>query len=184
MPRGGGPKKTVYELVDPDNDERGLPRNAIYQRLNRIIAQHHPDLAECRFLILFHIDVKADKDNRLRLAWVQTMNEESALISGKDVKLTINKQFWIAPETLESDQDMVLDHECCHIRPDTNEEGEQKTDERGRKLYRMRGHEVEEFVEIIERHGYQRRNQLVRMVEAAGRNRPAATRPPGLLEEE
>ena len=52
-----------------------------------------------------------------------------------------------------------MDHELCHasVRCDKNS-GEPMVDERNRLIYRIRKHDIEEFADIVERHGTYKRD--------------------------
>lgn len=48
----------------------------------------------------------------------------------------------------------LLDHELCHAAPMLDDRTqEQVVDERGRKVWRMVKHDIEEFGAIVQRHG-------------------------------
>jgi hypothetical protein len=47
----------------------------------------------------------------------------------------------------------VIDHELCHAQVSMDSNGEPKTDENGRTVYRTRKHDIEEFKEVVARHG-------------------------------
>ena len=52
----------------------------------------------------------------------------------------------------------LIDHEMCHAAPVVNKEGKHKKDERDRYVWRMRDHDIEEFHEIVKRHGIWKRD--------------------------
>lgn len=53
----------------------------------------------------------------------------------------------------------LLDHELCHAEVKLDDRtSEPVHDERGRKVYRMRKHDIEEFSAVVERNGIYKRD--------------------------
>lgn len=71
-----------------------------------------------------------------------------------DFVILLNKEVWESPEFTEEKKRALVDHELCHAAPaEDKDTGEQKTDEKGRPVWRIRKHDIEEFRCIVERHG-------------------------------
>lgn len=65
----------------------------------------------------------------------------------------------------------LLDHELCHAAPSLDDETlDVKYDERGRPVWRVRKHNIEEFTEVVERHGLWKKD-LERFAEAIAKKR-------------
>lgn len=47
----------------------------------------------------------------------------------------------------------MIDHELCHCEVALDANGETKLDEQGRTCYRIRKHDIEEFKDVVSRHG-------------------------------
>jgi len=47
----------------------------------------------------------------------------------------------------------LLGHELCHCDVARDKHGEAKEDERGRPIWRIRRHDIEEFDDVVDRHG-------------------------------
>jgi hypothetical protein len=54
----------------------------------------------------------------------------------------------------------ILDHELCHAQVVEDEEGNTATDHDGRPKWRVRKHDLEEFREIVARHGIYKQDIL------------------------
>jgi hypothetical protein len=52
----------------------------------------------------------------------------------------------------------LIDHELSHAGIVLNKDGEPKYDERGRNIWRTRKHDIEEFRDVVERHGCYKRD--------------------------
>jgi hypothetical protein len=73
--------------------------------------------------------------------------------------ILLNRDWWLHPRTTEAQRDAVLDHECCHMAITFDKEtGEPLYDDRGRNVFRIRKHSIEEFTEIVDRHGIYKRD--------------------------
>jgi hypothetical protein len=70
-----------------------------------------------------------------------------------DIVILLNHEAWNSAEFSEKQMRALLDHELVHAEVAKNDDGEVKTDEQGRTCYRIRKHDIEEFTEIVHRHG-------------------------------
>lgn len=146
-------KAVPYRFIDPESDE-GKP---IYQRLHRILDANHEDVAPARFALVWHLSWKPDVDGRITLGMCRKVSDLDRELRGDyngfDFIILLNKKWWTDPLTTHAQRDALLDHECCHAAIQHDQAGEPQEDELGRKVYRVRGHDIEEFAEIIRRHG-------------------------------
>lgn len=63
----------------------------------------------------------------------------------------LNKEFW---DQFDDEKRLALmDHELCHAAAALDSEYAQKYDERGRRVWRVRKHDIEEFRDVVKRHG-------------------------------
>ena len=78
-----------------------------------------------------------------------------------DYVILLNFEVWHSQEFTKEKKIALLDHELCHTGQQLDREGEQKVDAKGRKVWRICAHEIEEFVGVIQRNGcYKRDLQL------------------------
>ena len=134
-----------YEVIDREAEPEP------WDLMERALADWHGDLTACRIVLLWVHGNKPDADNRLVLGKCHPVTEADRELHGYDRKISLNREAW---EVLTEAQRLALvDHELCHIAPQLDEDGEQKEDGHGKKLWRTVKHYIEEFVEIVERHG-------------------------------
>lgn len=137
------PKKVNIQLIGS-----GHP---LYQMLDDIIQQHHEHLVRARIGLCWHKGWRTDRDNHVTLGMARKANDLSRELSEYDFLILLSEEAW---ETLTEAQRLaLLDHELCHCAADLDADDKQKEDERGRLCWRMRNHDIEEFREIVARHG-------------------------------
>jgi hypothetical protein len=152
--RNGKPKKVTYELI-PRDDLIGAP---IYGLLESLIVEHHDELRHARVAIAWCTSWKADVDGRLTLGKCRKASDLDRELSAFDFVILLNRDFWQSTIVGSDQRIALLDHELCHARVALDEQGEPKEDERGRIVYRIRKHDIEEFTEIVERRGVYKRD--------------------------
>lgn len=120
------------EIWEADGDVRELASD--------IIAHHHPHLADANFVLLMRSPAAKSK-GKLTLGTAKKASpEHKALYTGEvDFIITLAGGEW--RDMTNRARRALLDHELCHCVGDS-EVG-----------WSLRGHDVEEFGEIIERHG-------------------------------
>ena len=146
-------RRCNYELLErPPRKSPGTVAGAIYILLDELIATVHKDLEPAKILIAWRIGYKADKDGKLILGQCRKASDVAKELQAHDFIILINRESWatFSPEQKRA----LLDHELCHAAPlmDDND-GTQKEDERGRKLWRIRKHDIEEFTDVVRRNG-------------------------------
>lgn len=142
------PKKVPYELIERPSPE--------YEIMDAIIASHHPHLKQAGIYLAWRKGWKASKDNHLILGTAQRASDLSRELAEHDFVICLNAEAWA---TFDAERRRALvDHELCHCTRDLDKNGVQKTDERGRLCWRMREHDIEEFTEIINRHGFYKKD--------------------------
>lgn len=149
-----GPKRVSYELIDK-NSVTGGP---MYKLLRDLVHEHHREVAEARIALAWCTSWRKDVDGRLPLGRCRKGSDLDRELAPFDFVVVLNKPFWTDPSTTEKALRAVLDHELCHcsVRLDKHDEPEQ--DAKGRIVYRIRKHDLEEFSEIAERYGCWKRD--------------------------
>lgn len=124
--------------------------HAVEQIAQRIVGEHHGHLIEARILYLFTDKPKQSKGQSV-LATASKLDAVKRWMTsdmdggddGYDFLLMFDSKAWAV---LEADQRRALvDHELCHCQKGINDDGSPK--------WWIRGHDVEEFAAVIERHG-------------------------------
>lgn len=154
----GKPKAVNFELIAPHTEP--------YLLLDEIIKAHHDELMEAGVVLAWRKALKSDVDGRLILGKCIKVSDMHKELVEYDFIILLNKEVWEDPEFTVEKKRALIDHELCHAAPAVDKEtDEQKTDSRGRLVWRIRKHDIEEFRGIVERHGCYK-NDLERFAEA------------------
>lgn len=124
-----------------------------YRLMEEIVAAHHPRLEGAKIAIAWKFGKRADADGRIWLGQMKKGNDLDRTMHGFDGVLLLNHEVWNSADFSEAQMRALIDHDLCHLDVVTDTNGEPKLDEEGRKVYRIRKHDVEEFLEIVARHG-------------------------------
>jgi hypothetical protein len=142
------PKTVKVKVIDrPTKPEPDTP----YEVLDRIVRDHHDGLSMAKIALVWLYDVKADKNANLCLGKARKASDLDREFSMFDIVIFLNYQVW--GELTPRQREALIDHECMHVTPTTDDQGEYKMDDRGRIVYRMRHHDIEEFRDVVKRHG-------------------------------
>ncbi|MCW8129609.1 MAG: hypothetical protein KIS92_04415 [Planctomycetota bacterium] len=97
---------------------------------------------------------KADKDGRQILGQCRRVTELDRQLHGFDFVILVHEIVLDNKETFGVKLlRALIDHELCHCSVSVDEDGQVKKDETGKPVYRIRKHDLEEFREIVKRHG-------------------------------
>lgn len=143
------PKKISYLLVKPDSTE-GV---TMYAMLNDLVEQFHEELTNARIAIAWNLAWKEDVDGRLTLGKCKKASDLDRELHAYDFVVMLNMEFWQDAATVDTQRVALLDHELTHASVKLDENGEPVRDQKDRVVYRIRKHDLEEFSEVIERHG-------------------------------
>lgn len=163
-------KRVSVKLVKADTAE-GKP---IFSLVARTIERHHDELTQARIAIAWNLAWKPDTDGVRTIGKVRKASDLDRELNGGewDFVILLCKEWW---ETCGKDaaerermRAALIDHELCHVTARLQPNGEPMIDERGRRIYRMRKHPIEEFPEVIHRHGLYKQ-MLVDAFNAAAR---------------
>ena len=147
--------------------------NEVESFVSRIRGAHHPELQEAKIAVLLS-DVTPVVGNRLVLGKMKKTSEEDRTLHGYDFKLILSAEIW--EDLSEKERCALIDHELTHGTVERvpayeisasgkrtkcrDEHGrviytdEVKIDEAtGRPKFKVKPHDVETFLEVIERHG-------------------------------
>jgi hypothetical protein len=147
----GKVKAINYSLIEDKDSEP-------YRILRDLVAQHHTDVAEANFAVAYRHGWKADKDGKLVLGKCQKASDLSRELADYDFIIILNSEVWNSPEFGHAEKVALMDHELSHAAVATDENGEAKQDDRGRLVYRVRKHDLEEFQAVVRRRGFYHRD--------------------------
>lgn len=122
-----------------------------YGYLDQLVKDHHHELADAKIAVAWMLDVKPDRDGHLTLGKCRKATDLDREFREFDFVVLLNSKAWTALEPKQ--RAALVDHECCHAAVATDKSGEVMLDERGRKCWRMRKHDIEEFTAVVKRHG-------------------------------
>lgn len=107
----------------------------------RLIPAHHDHLAEAKFEYLF-TDADVKKRGCRVLGKVRTTNDLLKYFSEADFIMIFPSVAW--KRLNEKQKPALVDHELCHCA---------KKEQKGEIIYFTRGHSIEEFSAVVDRHG-------------------------------
>jgi hypothetical protein len=149
-------KRVAYKLIDPKSDQG----KSMYARLRAELEQpHHEDIAQARVALAWCTSWKPDVDGRVTLGKCRKASDLDREFIQFDYVILLNQAWWFDLNVDDAMRDAVLDHELCHAAPALDlRTGDQVRDERGRLCWRIRKHDLEEFVGVAERRGTYKRD--------------------------
>lgn len=172
-------KRVNYVLVAKDTDE-GRP---MYKALNGLVEKFHEELTNARILLAWSTGWKADTDGRCVLGKCKKASDLDRELAPFDFVILLHRAWWQSATELQ--RTALLDHELTHATTRLDRDGEPMRDERGRVLYRMRKHDLEEFAEVALRWGLYKRDleQMARAIKSGPTQAsliepPKAAKPP------
>jgi hypothetical protein len=155
----GGPKVVNFQLIRDEKSEA-------YQILEEMLIENHEELEDVRVALAWRKALKGDVDGHLILGKCIKVSDLHKEFAAYDFIILLNQEIWQSPEFTEDKKKALIDHELCHAAPAMDKKtGAQKEDERGRLQWRIRKHDIEEFEEIVKRHGTYKKD-LERFAEA------------------
>ncbi len=142
-------KQVKVELIDPNMKPQLEP----YRLMAEIRKKYHPDTIDAKIALAYKLDTKPDADGHIILGTCHRASDLEKEFSEWDFVITLNKEIW-GDEKFDADKKKaLLDHELCHVAQAVDGDGEQGIDSRGRKVWRVRKHDIEEFQSVIAHHG-------------------------------
>jgi hypothetical protein len=144
-------KKINFELITDMNSEP-------YRVLAAVRKEHHSDLHKARIALAWRKGFKPDTDGHLVLGKCVKAPDLQRELVDWDFVILLNREVWMDQGWPIEKKRALLDHELCHAARAEDEYGAQKEDERGRLVWRIRKHDIEEFQEVVTRHGCYKRD--------------------------
>ena len=148
------PKKVAYELIDRAG-EVGRP---MYALLDELVDAHHDELAAAHIALAWNTAWKPDVDGRVTLGKCRKASDLDRELAEFDFVIILRRDFWQHAQVTALQRRALLDHELTHATVRLDKDGEPVIDERGRQVYRLRKHDIEEFGCIVARYGLYKRD--------------------------
>ena len=156
--RGFGKVKKVkvpnFELID----WQAKPKLEPYKLLDEVRKASHEDTKEAKIVLAYRKNWKSDVDGHLILGKCVKASELQRELVDWDFVILLNFEVWHSQEFDRAKKVALLDHEMCHTGQALDKDGEPKVDAKGRKVWRICRHEIEEFVGVIQRNGCYKRD--------------------------
>lgn len=149
MKKPKGQKAVSYLLIDRITESG----EQMYNLLDALVAEHHGDLTGARFALAWNTSWQPDVDGRVTLGKCKKASDLDRELAAYDFVIILREEFWKHPRVSDTQRTALLDHELMHAAVSYDERGETKFDERGRTVYRIRKHDIEEFGDIVQRYG-------------------------------
>lgn len=147
-------KVPSYKLIGRESDGD----KALYAMLNELVEKHHTHLTNARIVLAWNLAWKPDVDGRVTLGKCRKASDLDRELAPYDFVILLRRTFFEDADVPDSARKALLDHELCHAAVKLDQDLEPERDSRGRTIYRLRKHDVEEFSEIIRRHGCYKRD--------------------------
>jgi len=139
-------KPVNYILID----EKAEPE--AYEILDEA-RYEHGDVGEAKIGLAWRKNVTPNQDDQIELGKCTKVSDLQREFIEYDFIIVLNRAVWSSPQWDRAKKLALLDHELCHAAVSLDEDGEVKYNERGRPVYRIRKHDVQEFHENVVRHG-------------------------------
>lgn len=142
-------KRTNYELIDPTS----VVGHPIYSLMTEIITAAHEHLAPAKIALAWCTAWAPDPDGHVILGQCKRASDLDRELADFDFIILLRRSFWNDERVTDAQRRALLDHELCHAAVRVDAHGDPQKDDRGRIIYRTRKHDIEEFTDIVKRHG-------------------------------
>lgn len=163
-PRSDKPKKRKKVTVQLIKEKHAGETTEPYKILAELLSANHGHLADAKIGLAWRMGWRSNPDGILTLGQCRKRGDLDRELDGFDFVILLNKEAW--PVLNEKSKRALLDHELCHANIVIDANGEPKKNDRDRLVCRIRKHDVEEFRQIVERHGAWTQD-LAKMAQAA-----------------
>lgn len=144
-----GQKKLSYKIIKK-SEKAGVKMHAMMKFL---ITKYHEELEAARIGLAWNLTWRPDADGRATLGKCRLVGNLDREFMEFDFIVILLREWWEDADVTENHRKALLDHELCHAMPVLDKNQEPKEDERGRKLWRLRKHDIQEFSQIVDRYG-------------------------------
>jgi hypothetical protein len=123
-----------------------------YALMDELIEKHHHHLKEARIAICWRHGWNTDTDGHLKNGQCKKASDCDRALKEFDFVVLLNHEVWNSDLFDETQKRATMDHELSHAQVSMDRNGEPLVDEEGRTVYRLRGHDIEEFTEVVARY--------------------------------
>ena len=166
-------KKLSYRLIEREEDAGAK----IYALMDELVVKFHEDITQANIALAWNLSWKPDIDGSATLGKCRKVGSLDRELMAFDFVIILLREFWESADVSDDQRRALLDHQLCHGAVVLDKNGEPVEDERGRKVYRMRKHDIEEFSQVVERHGTYERD-LEKFAKALQKSKQGKLFPP------
>lgn len=130
----------------------------MYALMEDLVEKYHEDLREARIGLAWCTSWRPDVDGRVTIGKCRKASDLDRELQAFDFIILLSKSYWLSLDVTNESRRALLDHELSHAAVKYDDKGEPVYDERGRKVYRTRRHDIEEFTGVVRRHGIYKRD--------------------------
>lgn len=130
-----------------------LANPEIYGMMDKLRKRNHHHVRKAKIGLAWKKSIKPDKDGHILLGKCIKAGDLQRELADYDFIILLNKEVWEHEKFGSKRQKALLDHELCHAAQAYDKHGKRMKNDRGKYVFRVRHHDVEEFSEIVERHG-------------------------------
>lgn len=112
----------------------------------------------CAHRVAWRKALKPDKDGHLVLGKCVKVSDLQKELAAWDFVIVLNREIWCDVLFTREKKLALIDHELCHAALAEDKDGDPRYDERGRRVFRVRKHDIEEFHAVVSRHGTYKRD--------------------------
>lgn len=156
-----------HKLIDPKREAE------IYALMASIIHEHHTHLIEAKIQLCWKFGWKRNKDGILTYGKCKKASDFEAELGDADFIIFLNGDLW--DKLTDPFKKALLDHELCHAFGLFDAE-------KNEWKWRVKKHDLEEFNQIVDRHGLWRR-EVEEFIEI-GKDKPKGIHDDSLDDEE
>lgn len=127
-------------------------------QMEELISSHHEDLRDARIALAWCTSWKPDVDGRVTLGKCVKASDLHRELAPYDFVILLSRSFFEDPLVTPLQCRALIDHELMHAAVKFDAKGEPVYDGRGRMVYRIRKHDLEEFSAIAARYGCWKRD--------------------------
>jgi hypothetical protein len=140
-------KVTIFPIVRAANDAGPEP----YTILDRLVGACRDDLAALRIALAYKHGWTVNRDGQLQAGKCYKPNEISRSLIDYDVVILLNYELWPLLDAQQKEE--LIFHELQHVAVEEDGNGDEKRDEKGRLVIRIRHHDIDEFRAVRARYG-------------------------------
>lgn len=126
---------------------------SIYATSAKLIREHHQHLDERRIVFAWHYGWSPDVDGRLVLGKCKKATDLDKELHDFDFVIILNHEFFVDDGVEDKQRSALIFHELCHTAEKLDRDGEPVLDGHGRRVYRTRKHDIEEFEAVVANFG-------------------------------